>query len=66
MYRDDIFKRDMDWIRKINPNTRTIEMWMRENNYTGDSTAILLKNAENRERYKGLRVNREKVLALIK
>ncbi len=34
-YRDDLNKRDMDWIRKINPNGYTLEGWMRENKYDG-------------------------------
>ncbi|KAH9038371.1 NAD-P-binding protein [Lactarius pseudohatsudake] len=34
-YRDDLDKRDMDWIRKINPNGYTVETWMIENKYDG-------------------------------
>ncbi|KAH8979244.1 NAD-P-binding protein [Lactarius akahatsu] len=34
-YRDDLDKRDMDWIRKINPNGYTLERWMTENKYDG-------------------------------
>src|SRR6266702_181098 len=34
-YRDDLNKRDMDWIRKINPNWYTLERWMTENDYDG-------------------------------
>ncbi|KAF8261252.1 NAD-P-binding protein [Lactarius quietus] len=34
-FRDDLNKRDMDWIRKINPNGYTLERWMIENNYDG-------------------------------
>ncbi|KAI0252116.1 NAD-P-binding protein [Lactifluus subvellereus] len=39
-FRDDVNKRDMDWIRKINPNGFTLERWMIENKYDG----ILYKN----------------------
>ncbi|KAI9443394.1 NAD-P-binding protein [Lactarius indigo] len=34
-YRDDLNKRDMDWVRKINPNGYTLERWMIENKYDG-------------------------------
>ncbi|KAI9464953.1 NAD-P-binding protein [Lactarius psammicola] len=34
-FRDDVNKRDMDWIRKINPNGYTLERWMVENKYDG-------------------------------
>ncbi|KAH9080322.1 NAD-P-binding protein [Lactarius deliciosus] len=34
-YRDDLDKRDMDWVRKINPNGYTLERWMIENKYDG-------------------------------
>jgi hypothetical protein len=39
-YRDDLHKRDMDWIRRINPNGFTLEKWMVEKKYDG----ILGKN----------------------
>ena len=47
LWRDDIVKRDMDWIRRVNPKCRNLESWMRENNYTGRSTVSLLKNMED-------------------
>ncbi|KAH9033329.1 NAD-P-binding protein [Lactarius hengduanensis] len=34
-FKDDVNKRDIDWIRKINPNGYTLEKWMIENNYDG-------------------------------
>jgi hypothetical protein len=34
-FRDDLHKRDMDRIRKINPNGYTLEKWMIENKYDG-------------------------------
>ena len=34
-FRDDMNKRDMDWIRKINPKGYTLERWMIENKYDG-------------------------------
>ena len=56
----------MDWIRKVNPKTRSVEDWMRETKYTGDFTTALLKNVETLGAYyAGLMVNREKVLALV-
>lgn len=33
LWRDDIVKRDMAWIRKVNPHTRTLESWMKSQNY---------------------------------
>ena len=56
----------MNWIRKVNPKTRSVETWMRENNYTGDATTIPLKNIETLgAHYEGLSVDKEKVLALV-
>src|SRR5258708_5680874 len=40
-FRDDLHKRDMDWIRKINPKGYTLEKWMIENKYDG----VLAKSA---------------------
>ncbi|KAI0705160.1 NAD(P)-binding protein [Cytidiella melzeri] len=46
-YRDDIIKRDVDWVRSVHPGTYTVERWMKENGYTGDVFNLsLLKNAE--------------------
>ncbi|OSX57597.1 hypothetical protein POSPLADRAFT_1156292 [Postia placenta MAD-698-R-SB12] len=33
LWRDDIVKRDMEWIRKVNPKGHTLESWMKEQNY---------------------------------
>ena len=50
-FRDDILKRDMEWIRKVNPNGHTLESWMKAVNYTGDRpSTILLKDAEDHRR----------------
>ncbi|KAH9949545.1 NAD(P)-binding protein [Amylocystis lapponica] len=46
-FRDDILKRDMQWIRSIHPHIHTLESWMREINYTGNLTTGLLKNSED-------------------
>jgi len=54
-WRDDIIKRDMDWIRKTHPNGHTLESWMRENHYTGDHT-LVLKGQESPDT---LRLNHE-------
>jgi hypothetical protein len=47
-YRDDLLQRDMDWIRKLNPNGLTLERWMIENKYDGivDKDPVL-KNVED-------------------
>ncbi|KAI0289392.1 NAD-P-binding protein [Russula brevipes] len=34
-FRDDLHERDMDWVRKANPNGFTLERWMIENEYDG-------------------------------
>ena len=56
----------MDWIRKVHPKTRTVESWMRENNYTGDGAVRLLKSMDNAgEHYSDLGIVRERVLELV-
>ena len=47
LYRDDIIKRDMEWVRKVNPNGDNVEKWMRDNKYDGKIDAGLLKNGED-------------------
>ncbi|PSR99449.1 hypothetical protein PHLCEN_2v4128 [Hermanssonia centrifuga] len=47
IYHDDAIKRDMDWVRRINPNTRDLEAWMRETNYTGKLNFDTLKGTED-------------------
>ncbi|TFY80844.1 hypothetical protein EWM64_g3162 [Hericium alpestre] len=46
MFRDDICKRDMEWIMSINPHTRTVEKWMTEVNYDATVNRSLLKKGE--------------------
>lgn len=46
MWRDNIVKRDMDWIKSIHPPT-TIEKWMRDHHYNGTPRRDLLKNRED-------------------
>ncbi|KIY49157.1 NAD(P)-binding protein [Fistulina hepatica ATCC 64428] len=49
-WRDDIIKRDMDWIRSVHPGTRDVETWMRENDYSGEikvGQGNILKNADD-------------------
>ncbi|EKM49926.1 uncharacterized protein PHACADRAFT_153110 [Phanerochaete carnosa HHB-10118-sp] len=47
MFRDDLIKRDMAWVRKVNPNVQTLEKWMREKNYKGNLEPTLLKQWED-------------------
>ncbi|KIY44836.1 nmrA-family protein [Fistulina hepatica ATCC 64428] len=53
VYRDDVVKRDMDWIRSVHPGTRSVEKWIKENDYRGDiklhEDGVLLKNVEDRK-----------------
>ncbi|OBZ66191.1 NmrA-like family domain-containing protein 1 [Grifola frondosa] len=46
LWHDDVIKRNMEWIRSINPNGHTLESWMRETRYTGNVGVDLLKNME--------------------
>ena len=49
-YRDDLVQRDMDWIRRVNPNGFTLERWMIENNYDGTlNQNPVLKIVEDRK-----------------
>ncbi|TDL18911.1 NAD-P-binding protein [Rickenella mellea] len=47
LWQDDVLKRDMDWIRSVNPGGHTLESWMRTTGYTGQLKTGLLKNAED-------------------
>lgn len=38
-WRDDIIKRDLNWIKSIHPNTKSLETWMRETGYAGGAVA---------------------------
>ncbi|KAJ6569237.1 NAD-P-binding protein [Mycena capillaripes] len=46
--RDDVVQKDMEWIRRVHPETYTLERWMRENNYGGRSGAVLKNSQEGR------------------
>lgn len=61
-FRDDIIKRDMNWIKSIHPNHHTLESWMREKKYTGKMDWELLKNLQDGKG--GLGINVERVKAL--
>ncbi|KAH9948542.1 NAD(P)-binding protein [Amylocystis lapponica] len=61
VFRDDVLKRDMDWIRSIHPHVHTLESWMRETNYTGALDKRLLKNVEDG---KGTMPNLERLSSL--
>jgi hypothetical protein len=65
LYRDDILKRDMDWVRRINPETEDLETWMKRVGYTG-SFQHVLKNAEEGyiDESGSFKVNVEKVKLL--
>ncbi|KAF8310126.1 nmrA-family protein [Clavulina sp. PMI_390] len=48
VWRDNILKRDMNWIRSIHPNATTLEQWMRDTKYEGKFGSMrLLKNSED-------------------
>ena len=47
MWQNDLLPRDMEWIRKVNPDAMTLERWMRENKYDGKLRSDVLKNGED-------------------
>ncbi|KAJ8523437.1 hypothetical protein ONZ45_g84 [Pleurotus djamor] len=53
MWRDDVLKRDMDWVQSVHPNGVTLEAWMKERNYRGslwtdtENASPILKNVED-------------------
>ena len=47
IYRDNILTRDLEWIRKINPNADTIEGWMRDGDFSGEVDQNLWKYVED-------------------
>lgn len=47
LWRDDIVKRDLDWIRSVHKKTLSLEDWMRKVGYDGTTGARALKNAED-------------------
>lgn len=51
LWRDDVIKRDFEWLRKVNPNGYTLESWMRAKEYRGvkggPNGETLLKNNED-------------------
>jgi hypothetical protein len=61
-WRDDIVKRNMDWIRKISSDVYTVEKWMREHNYKGEKDFHFLKNTQ--EQKAGLRPNFENTVLI--
>ncbi|KDQ21957.1 hypothetical protein BOTBODRAFT_26361 [Botryobasidium botryosum FD-172 SS1] len=62
MWRDDIVKRDMEWIKSVHPGTVSLEQWIRETRYVGARpTSSLLKNVEDGH---GPSRNREKLAHL--
>ncbi|KAF7797207.1 hypothetical protein EIP86_008399 [Pleurotus ostreatoroseus] len=47
LWRDGMVKRDMGWVRSINPNGHTLESWMKEVEYDGQLRRNVLKNSED-------------------
>ncbi|CAG7854208.1 SubName: Full=Uncharacterized protein {ECO:0000313/EMBL:CCA70429.1} [Serendipita indica DSM 11827] len=45
-WKDNIATRDMEKLRKIHPGLRTLEAWMKETQYDGTPTGLLLKGME--------------------
>jgi len=47
LWRDDMIKRDMEWIRSVHPKSLSVGDWMKKIGYTGVIGAKALKNAED-------------------
>lgn len=47
LFRDDVLKRDMEWIRTVHPHVGTLETWMRETKYDGSRDQGVLKLVED-------------------
>jgi hypothetical protein len=47
LWRDDIVKRDMDWVRSVHPKALSLGEWMTKVGYNGKIGATALKNAED-------------------
>ncbi|KAF8240875.1 nmrA-family protein [Tricholoma matsutake] len=47
LWRDDIIKRDMDWVRRTHPTGHTLESWIRKTGFNGKIGSTALKNAED-------------------
>lgn len=60
-WRDDVIPRDMELMKRVNPNTMSLERWMKEYKYDGSFTG-LLKNYEEGKTPVGF--NAEKIQAL--
>ena len=50
LYRDDVIKKDMQWIQERNPNGYTLEKWMRETRYDGSwsEEGVLKRDVEKK------------------
>ncbi|KDQ10138.1 hypothetical protein BOTBODRAFT_190737 [Botryobasidium botryosum FD-172 SS1] len=46
VWRDEIVKKDMEWIKSVHPGTKSLEQWIRETGY-GGAQSNLLKNVED-------------------
>lgn len=47
LWRDDVIKRDLGWIRSVHPGTHDLEKWMKKENYRGEWKMDFLKNVED-------------------
>ncbi|KAI0688758.1 NAD(P)-binding protein [Cytidiella melzeri] len=47
LWRDDVVKRDMEWIRSVHPGTHNLEKWMRKHSYDAQLQLGFLKNVED-------------------
>lgn len=63
MWRDDIIKRDIDWVRSVHPKLQSIEDFMRNTGYNGNlGQPPVLKNAADGKESIGLNMENVKRL----
>jgi hypothetical protein len=55
VFRDNVIKRDMQWIKRVHSRTHSLEDWMRDHNYTGERKMDILKADEEGARAWSLR-----------
>ncbi|KAF7288913.1 NmrA domain-containing protein [Mycena indigotica] len=51
--RDNVWKKDVEWVKSVHPETYSLERWMRENGYAGRATPVM-KNSQEGKRGWGL------------
>lgn len=65
VWRDDVVKRDMEWVKRINPDTEDVETWMKRNGYDGSfSSPLKVVEDDQKGDPSRFRINRERTRLL--